>query len=130
MNAKILIAIVVVLAAVGISYDVGRRTGVQTAIVQGDAQSRIAVFHALYLCAQKGDVTNMQSSLGIFLLGEVRAYEYRFGQATDTNRFGERFREAKQIADQVERQLIPLSSLVTNVPHSPNVKGEVQREKP
>jgi hypothetical protein len=129
MNAKVVIAIVVfLLAAIGVSYELGHRTGLQTAIVQSDAQSRIAIFHALYLSAQKGDVTNLQSNLGIFLLGEVRAYEYRFGDVPDTNRFGERFREAKQIAAQIERQLIPLTSLVTNVPPSFNVKDEGQRK--
>lgn len=130
MNAKFLVSIVVVLAAVGISYELGRRTGVQTTIVQNDAQARIAIFHGLYLSAQKGDVTDLQSNLGILLLGEVRAYEYRFGEVIGTNRFVERFREAKQIADRVERQLIPLGSVVTNVPHSPDVKVEVHREKP
>ncbi len=130
MNTKFLIAIVIVIAAVGISYELGHRTGMQTAIVRSDAQFRISIFHGLYLSTQKGDVTNLQSNLGILLLGEVRAYEYRFGEVTGTNRFADRFREAKQIADRVERGLVPLSSVITNVPHSPDVKIEFRREKP
>ncbi len=130
MNGKLLIGVLAVLTALGITHELGRRTGMQTAIAQSEAQFRISIFHGLYLSAQKGDITNLQNNLGIFLLGEVRAYEYRFGELNGTNRFVERFREAKQIAYQVERQLIPLSSVLTNVPHSPDVKIELQREKP
>ena len=128
MKANVILTIVILLAVVAVSYEIGRRKGVQTAIVKGDAQFRIAVFHGLYLTAQRGDLASVQSNLASFLLGEVRAYQYRFGQETGTN-FGERFAEAKQIADRVERQLIPLSSVLTNVPHSPNVKITIEQEK-
>ena len=128
--AAVVGALVLAALACVVIYQLGYRKAVQDDIVRGDAQFKIAVLHGLYRSAQSGDLQQVQSNAGIFLLGEVRAYEYRFGPVTGTNNFATRFHEAKQIADRVERQLIPLSSVFTNVPHSPNLKGELVREKP
>ncbi len=123
----VIIGLLLVLAVV--SYFLGYRTGAHREALRGDARFRVALLAATYHSAESGNFQKVKSNLGMALLIEVRSYQHQFGEETGTNNFAKRFAEAKSIADRVESQLVPISSILTNVPHSPDVKITVTKEK-
>jgi len=129
MKAKdiIIIALLLTLAVVG--YFLGFQRGSRLETLKGEARFRISVHQALYHSAESGDLQKIQSTLGMILLGEVRRYQHQFGDETSTNSFGKRFADAKLIADRVESQLVPVSVILTNFPHTPDAKITITKEK-
>jgi|ERR1035437_6778633 hypothetical protein len=124
------IAIIILsLALAVVCYFLGYRTGAQRETLRGDARFLISVHDALYHSAESGDLQKIQSTLGMVLLGEVRTYRHQFGDDSGTNGFAKRFADAKVIADRVESQLVPISSILTNLPHTPDAKVTVTKEK-
>ena len=129
MKAKDIVIIALLLALAVVSYFLGCWTGAQRETSKGDARFLISVHQALYHSAESGDLQKIQSTLGMVLLGEVRTYQQHFGNETGTNGFAKRFTDAKSIADRVQSQLVPVSSILTNLPHTPDVKITVTKEK-
>jgi hypothetical protein len=111
------------------TYYLGYMTGARRAVLQSDARFRISVHDALYHSAEQGDLRKIHSTLGIVLLGEVRTYQYEFGDETGTNSFAKHYADAKAIADQVESTLVPLGSIITNFPHTVDAKVTIEKEK-
>jgi hypothetical protein len=111
------------------TYYLGYMTGARREVLRSDARFRIVVHDALYHSAERGDLQKIQSTLGMVLLGEVRAYEYEFGDETGTNSFAKHYVDAKAIADKEESQLVPISSILTNFPHTPDAKITVGGDK-
>lgn len=129
MKAKDIVIVVLLLALAVVSYFLGRRTVAQRETSKGDARFLILVHQALYHSAESGDLQKIQSTLGVVLLGEVRTYQHQFGDETGTNSFAKRFADAKRIAARMESQLAPVSSILTNVSHTPDAKITVTKEK-
>jgi hypothetical protein len=111
------------------TYYLGYMAGARREVLRSDARFRIAVHDGLYHSAEQGDLRKIQSTLGMVLLGEVRAYQYEFGDETGTNSFAKRYTDAKAIADRVESTLVPISSILTNFPHTPDAKVTIEKEK-
>src|SRR5271155_1912753 len=106
MLKNITIIILALLLAAS-TYSLGYMTGARREVLRGDARFRIVVHDALYHSAEQGDVRKIQSTLGMVLLGEVRASQYEFGDETGTNSFAKHFEDAKAIADRVQSTLVP-----------------------
>ena len=129
MKTKDIIIIVLLLSVAGLCYLVGYRTGAQRETQKGDLRFLISVHNGLYQAAERGDLQKIQSDLGIVILGEVRTYENRFGADTAANGFARRFAEAQTIAQQVESRLVPVSSILTNLPHTSNATVTVEKDR-
>jgi len=116
MIKNITIIILAVLFAATL-YCIGYMAGAQREVLRSDALAQIWLHDNLYHSAEQGDTRKIQDSLGTVLLGEVRAYQLEFGDETGTNSLARHFADAKLIADRVQRTLVPLSSVITNLPH-------------
>src|SRR5438045_1860314 len=64
--------------------------------------------------AQATNWTKVRSFINTELLGFTRDYERDFGVPNATDRFASRFARAKIVADQIEKGMVPLSSILTN----------------
>jgi hypothetical protein len=117
--------IVLALLLAASTYHLGYMTAARREVLRDDARFRISVHDALYHSAEQSDVRKIQSTLGIVLLGEVRAYQYEFGDETATNSFAKRYSDAKAIADRVESTLVPLNSITNSLP---GMKVTIQKE--
>jgi hypothetical protein len=121
--------IVLALLLAASTYYLGYMTGTRREVLKSDARFRISVHDALYHSAESGDLQKIHSTLGMVLLGEVRTYQYEFGDETGTNYFAKRYEDAKAIADRVESTLVTISSILTNVPHTPDAKITFEKQK-
>jgi len=111
------------------TYYLGYMTGARREVLRSDARFLLSVHDAMYHSAEQGDVRKLQDNLGMVLLGEVRAYQFEFGDETGTNSFARRYQDAKAIADRVQSTLVPLSSIITNLPHTPDAEVTIGKEK-
>jgi len=121
--------IILALLLASSTYYLGYMTGARREVLRSNARFLISVHDAMYHSAEQGDVRKIQDNLGMVLLGEVRAYQYEFGDETGTNSFAKRYQDAKTIADRVQSTLVPLSSIITNLPHTPDAKVTIEKEQ-
>jgi len=72
-----------------------------------------------YQVVQGTNWAKAHSTLGVVLYSRTRDYERRFGIPTGTNSsgfsFARAFAEAKALSARIERELVPLNSIFTNV---------------
>ena len=68
-----------------------------------------------YQVVERTNWVKAHSTLGVQLYGLTREYERRFGVPKATNSFGRAFVEAKGLSARIERELVPLNSIFTNV---------------
>lgn len=129
MRISHLIVAAVALLACVICYFVGFRAGTKQSPLSEARQGDLVIALRTYQAAERTNWTRVQSTLGIQVLALTRDYERRFGVPTGTNRFVQYFAEAKAVADRVESQLMPLSSVFTNLPRAPNFKVIVGKEE-
>ena len=87
-----------------------------------DAQGRLALSLGIYQLMERGDFQRAKEDMGMVVLGQTRYYEYEFGVPTGTNFWVQKFATAQAIASQVESNLVPVSSILTNFPHTPDAK--------
>ena len=114
MKAKDIIIILLLLAVAVLCYAVGYRTGAQRTDQRKEAEFRLIMDKAMYEALSRGDLRKVHSSFSMFLLGDVRDYERRFGAPSGTNRLARDFAVAQVIAREIESQLVPISSIATN----------------
>ena len=93
----------------------GYRVSVYRAEKRKEIEFRLVMDKAMYEAAHAGDLTKVQSSASILLLSDVRDYQRRFGAPVGTSRFARDFATAKGMAQSIESQLVPLSSVATNL---------------
>jgi hypothetical protein len=101
--------------------------------LKDELRFQIALNDALCRLTEKGDfqkidLQNIRPDLRMELLGAVRLYERQFGDETGTNSFARHFADAKAIANQEESQLVPISSILTNLPHTPDAKITLEQK--
>ena len=90
--------------------------------LKDELRFQIALNDALCNLTEKELLQKIQPDLRMELLGAVRLYERQFGDETGTNSFARHFVDAKIIADKEQSQLVPISSILTNLPHTPDAK--------
>jgi hypothetical protein len=112
----VIVALLLTIICLGFWIKAERQT------LKDELRFQIALNDALCHLAEKGDLQKIQPNLRMELLGAVRLYERQFGDETGTNSFARHFADAKTIADQEESQLVPISSILTNFPFTPDAK--------
>jgi len=127
--AKNITILVLALLLAASTFYLGYMAGARREVLRDDARFRISLYDSLYHSAEKGDVRKIQNNLGIVLLGEVRTYHDNFGDETGTNSFAERYGDAKAIADRVESTLVPVGSVISNLPHTPDADVNVEKKQ-
>jgi hypothetical protein len=108
-NAYIFAVVVVLLCAV--CYALGYRSGIKQSRWEEDQRGLVVLTLGGYKAAKATNWSKVESLLTMEILGFTREYERRFGVPAGTNIFTTRFHEAKDIADHVEKELVPVSSL-------------------
>jgi len=128
MRISHLILVVSAVIACALSYAVGYHAGAMRLALKGQLEGDLMIALRTYQAAQATNWTKVQSTLATQVLALTRHYEQTYGVPTGTNRFAQHFPEAKAVADQIERQMVPLSSVLTNVPHTADAKVTVEKQ--
>jgi hypothetical protein len=124
-----IVIIVLSLALAVVSYLLGYSNVTLRDFEMREAQGRLGIDLNIYTEAAHGDFQAVQRHLGMVILGQTRIYEQMYGVPTGTNSFSEKFATAQAIASQVESNLVPVSSLFTNLPHKPDLKVTIGGDK-
>jgi hypothetical protein len=126
VKAKDIVIIVLLLALAVLSYVLGYRSGLLRDAQIRQARGRLNWNLTLYEKAERGDLRALTNHLGMIILGQTREFEKEFGVPTGTNYFVERFSKPQGIAARVESTLVPIGSILTNFPHTPDAKVTVE----
>lgn len=110
MRALIWILCLVAIIACVVCYSLGFRSGIKQSRLEEDQRGLVVLTLGGYKAAEATNWSKVKSLLSVEILGFTRDYERRFGAPTGSNSFVGRFAEAKAIADQVEKQMVPLAS--------------------
>ena len=94
-----------------------------------EARGRLGLDLAIYQQLERGEFQRAKANLGLVILGQTRVYEQQYGVPTGTNWFAEKFAQAQTIASRVETNLVPVSSILTNLPHTPDAKITFDKQK-
>jgi hypothetical protein len=127
MRPRNIVIIGFLLALAAGSYHLGYRSAQSPDNELREARARLNQSLHLYEVAKQGEVERLLRDLGMVVLGQTRAYERQFGVPSGTNAFAEQFRHAQSIAAQVESRLVPIDSVLTNLPLKPDVKIELTK---
>jgi hypothetical protein len=120
-----IIALLPVLAAA--CYFLGLQRGTSRDAELREARARLTQSLHLYQTVEQGDLEKVRTDLGMIVLGQTCAFERRFGEPQGTNSFAQLFRQAQRIATQVDSQLVPVGSVLTNFPIAPDVKVKITK---
>ncbi len=104
----ILAAIIVLVGA--IFYELGYRSGARRSPAEEEQRGLVVLALSGYKSAEATNWPKVKSLLTTELYGFTREYERRFGAPSGTNDFARRFREAKSLADRIEKDMVPISS--------------------
>jgi len=126
---KNIVVIVLSLALAVVSYLLGWSNGSLRDFEAREARGRLGMNLGIYQAMERGDFQRAKENMGIVILGQTRTYEQQYGVPTGTNSFAQKFEAAQAIASKVESSLVPLSSIITNVPHTPDFKITVEDQK-
>jgi hypothetical protein len=110
MKVKDIIIIVLLLGLAVASYVIGYRNGQLRDSEMRELRVRLRRNLRLYEAAQSGDLPKVQRDLGMFILGQTRTFEEKYGPPGSDDSFAERFAYAKGIATQVESRLVRFDS--------------------
>jgi hypothetical protein len=113
--------------ACAICYFLGYHSGVRHVPLKNQLEGDLLIALRTYQASQATNWTKVQSTLATQVLALTRHYEQVYGAPTGTNAFARHFPEAKAMADQIERQMVPLGSVLTNVPHAAGAKVTVRQ---
>lgn len=111
MSIKIPILAMAVGIACIVCYLFGFRSGIKQSRHKEDQQGLVVLTLAGYKAAESNNWPKVKSLLRVELLGFTREYERRFGVPVGTNIYTKKFQEAKTIADRIEKEMVPVSSL-------------------
>ena len=101
---------VVALIACAVCYEFGYRSGTKQSRLEEEQLGLVVITLNGYKEAEATNWTKVKSLLSVELLGFTRDYEHRYGAPDATNIFAGRFAEAQNIADRVEKQMVPVAS--------------------
>ena len=117
MKTIVIIALALVVCVA--TYFVGYRAGTKKSLLEQDRRGLLVLTLGMYDAAEATNWTKVRSFIDTELLGFTRDYERQFGVPSGTDSFSSRFARAKIAADQIERRMVPLSSITNSLP--PNV---------
>ena len=114
----IIVGAAVTLAAVSciVGYAVGQRSA-----VRDQDRFDLSVNLGLYRLLEKGDTNAVASKLR-FLVYMDSDYDSHFSSETVTAGFAKTLADARAIAAEERGQVVPVSSILTNIPHTPDAK--------
>jgi hypothetical protein len=115
----IIIVVAVTLAAVSciFGYAVGHRSA-----VRDQDRFDMSVNLGLYRLLEKGDTNAVVSKLRFLVYMDSDYYDSHFGSETVTASFAKTLVDARAIAAEERRHVVPISSILTNIPHTPDAK--------
>ena len=125
---KTIVIIVIALVVCVAAYFVGYRAGTKKSLLEQDRRGLLVLTLGMYDAAEATNWTKVRSFIDTELLGFTRDYERHFGVPSGPDSFASRFARAKTAADQIEKRMVPLSSITNSLP--PNVTIRVGEEKP
>jgi hypothetical protein len=121
MKEKIVIIVLSLILAV-VSYFLGYSNNTLRDFEMREAQGRLGLNLSIYNDMERGDFQKVKEHLGMVILGQTRIYEQQYGVPVGTNFFAQKFLAAQAIASQIESNLVPVNSILTNFPHSSGLK--------
>lgn len=125
---KNIVIIILLAAIIVVSYLLGWSNRSLSDYTAREARGRLGLDLAIYHEMERGEFQQAKEHLGMLILGQTRIYEQQYGAPTGTNSFAQKFATAQAISSQIESNLVPLSSILTNFPHSPDVKITVDKQ--
>ena len=115
MKFKDTVIVVLAFALAVVSYLLGYRSGQLRDFELRAARARLNAHLILYDKAQRGDLQQVRSDLGLMLSGMTQTFAREFGAPEGTNAFAQRFARAQAISEQVEKTLVPASSIISEL---------------
>ena len=115
----IIVGAAVTLAAVSciVGYAVGQRSA-----VRDQDRFDLSVNLGLYRLLEKGDTNAVASKLRFLVYMDSDYYDSHFNSETVTAGFAKTLADARAIAAEERGQVVPVSSILTNIPHTPDAK--------
>ena len=109
---RIVFAIFVVSAFIACiaCYFVGFRRGINESPLREERQGQVLYAVEMYHAVEVTNWGKLQSFVDTQIIAFTRDYERRFGVPSGTNIFAKRFADAKFIADQVEKKMVPVQA--------------------
>lgn len=133
MKSKKITIIVLFAALLVLCCYLGYRLRSQREYWRREERFNIALHVGLYHAAERGayqkEGRDIRSDYGQMILEDVAVYEQQFGEDVGTNLFAKHFDDAKDIARQVAAHLVPVSSILTNLPFAPDAKIIIEKQK-
>ena len=127
MRIRHSLVILSAVVACAFSYSFGYHSGTRRLPLKNQLEGDLMIALRTYQAAQATNWTKVQSTLATQVLALTRHYELVYGVPTGTNTFARHFPEAKAMADQIEKQMVPLGSVLTNVPDAADAKVTVHQ---
>jgi hypothetical protein len=124
---KTIVIIAVALVACVASYVVGYRAGTRKSLLEQDRRGLLVLTLGVHDAMEATNWAKARSMVDTELLGFTRDYERHFGVPSGTDSFASRFARAKAAADQIERRMVPLSSITNFLPSNTTIR--IGREK-
>ena len=110
MRTALVILVAAVLLACFAGYVVGYRAGIKQSPLREERQGEVLYALGMYQAAEATNWTKVQSFIDIQIVAFTRDYERQFGVPSGTNVFDRRFKNAKLIADRIEKLMVPVNS--------------------
>lgn len=128
MKRNIVIIVLSLVLAV-VSYLLGWSNVSVRDLMASEAKGRLGINLVIYQELERGQFQRAKEHLGMLILGQTRIYEQQYGVPTGTDSFTQKFATAQVIASQIESNLVPVSSILTNLPHTPDAKITIEKQK-
>jgi len=110
-----IVVIVLSLALAGASYLLGFSNVTLRDFEMREARGRLGINLLIYEDAERGDLTEVKSRLGMVILGQTRIYEQQFGAPIGTDAFAQKFAMAQLISAQVANKLVSVKSILPGI---------------
>ncbi len=128
MKRNVVIIVLSLVIAV-VSYLLGWNNFSLRNLEANNARGRLGINLVIYQEMERGEFQRAKEHLGMVILGQTRIYEQQYGAPTGTNSFAQKFVTAQAIASQIESNLVLVSSILTNFPHTPDAKVTIEKQK-
>lgn len=118
------IIVMLLLVACIACYMLGYRSGSKQSPLREDREGELVYSLGMHHAAEATNLTKVHSFLNIKILAYTRDYERRFGVPSATNSFAKYFTEAQVLSSQIEKLLVPVSSIGTALGSNVSVRVE------
>ena len=111
MGRLLSLLVLIILVVGAVCYELGYRAGVKRSRSEEEQRGLIVLTLTGYQQAEATNWPKVKSLLATEIVAFTREYERRFGTRSGTDDFVMRFRDAKIVADRIERDMVPVSAL-------------------